>query len=204
MGLHLGRKAGGNTGHKHWFLPAGVIVLSGLIAAGGDPAREWLRYERAAIESGEIWRLLSGHFAHLGLTHLVLNLAGLILVWALVGSRMSATVWLAIVSFVVAFMSGCFWFLDANLTWYVGLSGLLHGLLISGACVGLTRWPGESITIVILVFGKIVYEQIAGPLPGSELTSGGPVVVNAHLYGAIAGLIIGLTRWRRVRRSSDI
>jgi rhomboid family GlyGly-CTERM serine protease len=204
MGLHLDRKASGKTGHRHWFLPAGVIVLSGLIVAGGDPAREWLRYDRAAIESGEIWRLLSGHFTHLGLTHLLLNLAGLSLVWALVGSRMSATVWLAIVSFVVAFISGCFWFFDANLTWYVGLSGLIYGLLISGACVGLTRWRWESIAIIILVFGKIVYEQIAGPLPGSELTSGGPVVVIAHLYGAIGGLIIGLTRWRRVERSSDI
>ena len=204
MGLHLDRKASGKTGHSHWFLPAGVIVLSSLIAGGGDPAREWLRYDRAAIESGEIWRLLSGHFAHLGLTHLALNFAGLILVWALVGSRMSATVWLAIVSFIVAFISGCFWFFDANLTWYVGLSGLIYGLLISGACVGLTRWRWESITIIILVFGRIVYEQIAGPVPGTELISGGPVVVNAHLYGAIGGLIIGLTRWRRVGRSSDI
>jgi rhomboid family GlyGly-CTERM serine protease len=202
MGLHLDRKVGGKTGHRHWFLPAGIIALSILLAAGGDSARQWLRYDRASIESGEVWRLLSGHFAHLGLTHLALNLAGLILVWALVGNRMSNTVWLAITSFVVAFISGCFWFLDENLIWYVGLSGLLHGLLISGACVGLTRWRAESIAILVLVFGKIAYEQFSGPLPGSELTSGGPVVVNAHLYGAIAGLVIGLARWHRVERSS--
>lgn len=204
MGLHLDRKVNAKRGHRHWFLPAAIVALSTLIEAGGDPAREWLRYDRAAIEGGEIWRLLSGHFAHLGLTHLALNLAGLILVWALVGSRLPGTVWLAIVSFVVAFISGCFWFFDQDLTWYVGLSGLLHGLLISGACAGLSRWRAESFTILALVFGKIIYEQIAGPLPGSELTSGGSVVVNAHLYGAVAGLIIGLLRWHRVERGSDI
>jgi len=208
MGLHLDRKVSWNKGHRHWFLPAGIVVLSVLIAAIDDPARELLRYDRASIEAGEIWRLLSGHFAHLGFTHLALNLAGLILVWALVGSRLSSAVWMAVTDFVVAFISGSFWFLDENLTWYVGLSGLLHGLLISGACVGLTRWRGESITLLTLVFGKIIYEQLSGPLPGSEMTSGGPVVVNAHLYGAIAGLIIGsiigLIRWRRVERDSDI
>ena len=202
MGLHLDRKVGGKTGHRHWFLPSGIIALSLLVAAGGDSASEWLRYDRDGIESGEVWRLISGHFAHLGLTHLALNLAGLILVWALVGNRMSNTVWLAITSFVVAFISGCFWFFDENLVWYVGLSGLLHGLLVSGACVGLTRWPGESIAMLVLVFGKIAYEQFSGPLPGSELTSGGPVVVNAHLYGAVAGLVIGMARWHRVERSS--
>lgn len=204
MGLHLDRKVSWKTGREHWFLPVGIVVLSILIAAGGDPARELLRYDRASIEAGEVWRLLSGHFAHLGLTHLALNLVGLILVWALVGSRLSGTGWIAITAFIVAFISGSFWFLDKHLTWYVGLSGLLHGLLISGACVGLRRWPGESITMLVLVFGKIIYEQVAGPLPGSEMTSGGPVVVNAHLYGAVAGLIIGLICWRRVERHSDI
>ena len=35
--------------------------------------------------------------------------------------------------------------------------------------------------------GKIVWEQINGPVQSSELLSGGNVIVNAHLYGMIAG-----------------
>ena len=192
------------AGTGHWFVPAGIVILSFVIAAGGDSAREWLKYDRLAIESGEVWRLLSGHFAHLGWTHLVLNLAGLLLVWALVGSRLSATFWVSVVTFSVAFISASFWFLDENLIWYVGLSGLLHGLLVTGACAGLTRLPGESLVILALVFGKVAYEQLAGPMPGSELTSGGPVVVDAHLYGAISGVIAGLPAWHRVGRSAAI
>lgn len=204
MGLHPDRNMAERSAYRHWLVPTGIVLLSLLVAAGGDGAREWLRYDRIAIGSGEIWRLLSGHFAHLGLTHLALNLAGLLLVWALVGRRLSASIWLIVLSFTVAFISAAFWFFDKDLSWYVGLSGVLHGLLISGAFVGLTRWRGESLLIILLVFGKIAYEQLAGPMPGSEFTSGGPVVVNAHLYGGIAGLIAGLPLWRRVERTGAI
>ena len=204
MGLHPDRNMAERSACRHWLVPTGIVLLSLLVAAGGDAAREWLRYDRLAIGSGEIWRLLSGHFAHLGLTHLALNLAGLLLVWVLVGKRLSASIWLIVLSFTIAFISAGFWFIDKDLSWYVGLSGVLHGLLISGAFVGLTRWRGESLLIISLVFGKIAYEQLAGPMPGSEFTSGGPVVVNAHLYGAIAGLIAGLPLWRRVERTGAI
>jgi rhomboid family GlyGly-CTERM serine protease len=204
MGLHLDRKMTGRTVHRHWFVPAGITVLSFMFATGGATAREWLKYDRVAIGSGEVWRLLSGHFVHLGWPHLGLNLAGLVLVWALVGSRLSVAVWIGVIAFAVAFISTGFWFVDENLIWYVGLSGLLHGLLITGACAGLTRWRAESLAILVLVFAKVAYEQMAGPMPGSELTSGGPVVVNAHLYGAIAGLVAGLPIWHRATQNAAI
>jgi len=42
----------------------------------------------------------------------------------------------------------------------------------------------------LLLLGlKLAWEQLAGPLPGSEALSGGPVVVDAHLYGTSAGLL---------------
>jgi len=204
MGLHLGRNTKDRAGLVHWLVPAGIAIFSLLIAAGGEAAGEWLKYDRLAIQSGEVWRLLSGHFAHLGWPHLLLNLAGLALVWALVGARLSATFWLGVVLFSVTFISAAFWFLDENLIWYVGLSGLLHGLLVTGAVAGLRRSPGESIVIFVLVFGKVAYEQFAGPMPGSEIASGGPVVIDAHLYGAISGLIAGLPAWHRVRHNGAI
>jgi hypothetical protein len=83
----------------------------------------------------------------------------------------------------------CFWFLDSGLGWYVGMSGLLHALLVAGI---VTRFPvakGESLALAALIAGKIAWEQLAGPLPGSEISAGGAVVVNAHLYGAIAGIL---------------
>ena len=58
--------------------------------------------------------------------------------------------------------------------------------------------PAESVVICALVIGKLIYEQLFGPLPGSESTSGGSVVVNAHLYGAIGGAIAAGVFWHRV------
>ena len=41
------------------------------------------QYQRNDILSGQLWRLVSGHFVHVTWLHLILNLAGLIVVWML-------------------------------------------------------------------------------------------------------------------------
>ena len=56
-----------------------VLAIGLLIAAGGAAARLALRYDRAAIESAELFRLVTGHFAHLGWSHFALNAAGIVL-----------------------------------------------------------------------------------------------------------------------------
>jgi membrane associated rhomboid family serine protease len=43
----------------------------------------------------------------------------------------------------------------------------------------------------LLVCGKLLWEQAVGPLPGSAEVAGGKVIVDAHLYGAIGGLVLG-------------
>jgi len=40
-----------------------------------------------------------------------------------------------------------------------------------------------------MLLAKLAYEQLYGALPGSAATAGGPVIVDAHLYGSIAGII---------------
>ncbi len=82
--------------------------------------------------------------------------------------------------------------------------GLLHGLLIAGAIRGIKTQPVESIIIVVAVAGKLIYEQLIGPLPGSEATAGGAVITNAHLYGAFGGAMIAAILWRRVEPATSI
>src|SRR5690606_33804241 len=67
-----------------------AIVVLGI---GGDVVREGARYERGALEAGELWRLLSAHLVHLGLGHLLLNLAALVLIRLLVGEAMTNADW---------------------------------------------------------------------------------------------------------------
>jgi len=84
------------------------------------------------------------------------------------------------------------WFLDPALSWYVGLSGLLHGLFAAGLLSRLRAAPAESLVLGGLLAAKLLVEQIAGPLPGSETSAGGAVVVNAHLYGTAGGIAAAL------------
>ncbi len=172
-------------------IPAIVICVSAVFEAWGAAGRELLRYDRAAIAAGEAWRLLSGHFVHLGVPHLLMNAAGLGLVWFLYGREFGAVRWIWIVILTVAGISSGFWVLDPQLNWYVGLSGLLHGLLAAGIVGALLRQRRDAALLAILVTAKLAWEQIVGPLPGSEGTAGGTVIVNAHLYGTLSGAVAG-------------
>jgi rhomboid family GlyGly-CTERM serine protease len=201
MGLFNRRESGLSGWLKraaYWQVALLLIIVCTAVAAFGDAGRELLKYDRPAIEAGEYWRLLTGHLAHLSNSHLLLNLAGLVVSWLLVGRNYSTPQWLLVLLISAVTISSGFWFLDENMLWYVGLSGILHGLMIAGAVQGWKALPTESAVICVLVFSKLIYEQSFGPLPGSESTSGGSVVVNAHLYGTSGGLIAAGIFWRRV------
>ena len=174
-----------------WLVPGALALIALAIAASGDAGRELLRYDRLAIADGQLWRLLSGHLAHLGWSHFALNAAGLLLVFFLVGERFTPWVWLIATVVIVLGIDLAFWILEPQLIWYVGLSGLLHGCLAAGIIGGLRQpRPEERLLLAGLVL-KLLYEQLAGPLPGSEGTAGGHVLVDAHLYGAIGGAVVG-------------
>jgi len=188
----------------HWQVAGLLVAVCVLFALFGDAGRETFRYDRLQIQNGEYWRLLTGHFLHLGNTHLVLNMAGLVLVWLLVGRYFGRIQWLAVILVILTVMTTSFWFIDEHLLWYVGLSGLLHGLLVAGAIRGYRVLPSESAIICVLVAGKLAWEQFSGPLPGSESVSGGAVVVNAHLFGAIGGVVAALITARSVADQRSI
>lgn len=175
-----------------WLPPAVIATVSAALLAGGDPARELLRFDRPAIAGGELWRLLTGHLVHLGASHCILNVAGLGLVWYLVGDAYDWRRWTLVFVVSVAFVDAGLGFLEPGLQWYVGLSGVLHGLLVAGIVGSWTTRRRESQLLAILVAAKLAWEQFVGPLPGSVTTSGGAVIVDAHLYGVIGGLLAGL------------
>jgi rhomboid family GlyGly-CTERM serine protease len=206
MGLHQASDAADRSVLRRsaaWQVPLVLAAFSVCAYLAGGAAQLLLRYDRAEIAAGEVWRLVTGHFAHLGATHLVLNLSGLAVVWLLVGSAYSAFSWAFVAVLSLVGINLGFWFLDPGLSWYVGMSGLLHAVLVAGIASRLREAPGESLALGMIVAAKIAWEQLAGPLPGSELSAGGPVVVNAHLYGAIAGIIAaGVLHFRNARRGS--
>jgi len=190
---------------KPYLIPIGLTLLACLIALAGSAPWHWLRYDRQAILNGELWRLLSGHLTHLNLRHLAMNLTGLALIWALVGRQYSNSQWLLALIWSGLCISAGLMIFNPELHWYVGLSGILHGLLVAGCIRGI--WGGTSdkpilVVLMVLVIAKLAWEQLGGALPGSEATAGGQVIVDAHLYGAISGALLAVY-WQLIRRGND-
>ena len=171
---------------------------------GGEWFREGLRFDRTGIRSGELWRLVSGHFVHLGWPHFALNAAGLALVWYLVGEAHNLRQWAIIGAISIVVMDAGLWIFDPGLQWYVGLSGLLHGILAAGLVTRLRSPDMETILLLLLLLSKLVWEQVIGPLPGSEATAGGAVVVNSHLFGTVGGVVASIAFRIRVGGETPI
>ncbi len=178
-----------------WRLPVFLIVISGVFELFGDSGRAWLQYDRVAILDAELWRLLSGQLVHLGLSHYVLNAIALVLVWVAVGEYFTSRQWLILTAVSIAGIDAGLWLFNPELVWYVGMSGFLHGLLAAGIVKGFQFLPREAVLGGMVVLVKIVYEQMLGPMPGSEQSAGGNVVVDSHLYGALAGLGVAAVFW---------
>ncbi len=173
---------------RHW--PVLVVLLPCLLLAlGGDTARLALRYDRAAIQHGEVWRLVSGSFVHLGPGHLAEDMAGLVLLWLLFeevwpGWRMPLLALWGSLSVGLGLLLG-----DPDLGWYLGISGALDCLWATGALELVRRRDRFGWLLMALLLIKLAYEQTWGPLPFSVAGTGGAVIVDAHLYGALGGAL---------------
>ncbi|SDJ63082.1 rhombosortase [Microbulbifer yueqingensis] len=153
-----------------------------------------LRYERSLVLSGEYWRLISGHFTHTNLNHLLLNLAGLLLYWILFPNQRPVHRLLLEVLLLAALCGLTLVIFEPRIDWYMGLSGLLHALLAQGAVQEIaerdTRWRG---LVLLVILGVKVYSEHFGT-EGSLVAQwiAAPVIHEAHLWGLACGVLAGL------------
>jgi rhomboid family GlyGly-CTERM serine protease len=157
-----------------------------MLALTGEHGRLLLRYDRAALAGGEIWRLLTAHLVHLDLRHALLNCCGLALMWALFARDYTVRQWLLVALGAMVAIDSGLWLCDSTVQWYVGSSGALHGVMAAGALAHLRRREPEGWLLAAFLAVKLTWEHWVGPLP----LSGGPVVVDAHLYGVLGGAAV--------------
>lgn len=160
---------------------------------GGERLAELLRYDRSALAAGQWWRMASGQFVHLDHGHAFANAAGAVLVWALVAGQYRAWNWALIAMLCVLATAAGLWWGSPEVTWYVGASGWLHGMLAAGTA-RMSMRPGDRLGrfTLLLLGGKLLWEQQVGPIGGHA-----PVIVDAHLYGCLGGLLCALMPNRR-------
>ena len=199
--LHLGRVADARPGRILLLVSVWLIAVSGWL---GAEALQTLRYDRAALEAGQWWRLLAAHLVHLGPRHGLLNATALLLiVWMNPCLRKSSDwLWLTMVS-LASVDAGLYWLFPA-VDWYVGASGVLHGLFAGAALQTLVQGGRrEGLTLLAALAAKLTWEGTVGPTASGGAGPGFQVVTASHLLGAWGGLLGALLLLRTGPTNSE-
>lgn len=191
----------GNTqGRSHIILPFLVSSISLVIYLADPQASELLRYQRDLIAQGELWRLVTGHFCHLGAMHLGLNLLGMWLIFMLFPQTLSLKTGAVILLSSMMACSGGLWILAPQVESYVGLSAALHGLIMGAAVIDFRQHVFTNSLLLLGVLAKVLWEN--SPYYSDTMSNliGGYVLVQSHLFGAVSGAVAGLVLllWRGV------
>ena len=157
------------------------------------------RFDRNLVEHGDIWLLLTGHIVHLNWSHWLLNMAGLAIVAFFFSPHASFKQWLSVVIVSACVIAAGIWWWLTDIQSYVGLSGVLHGLFLYGALREIRFYPTSGYVLLIVLITKLAWEFFNGALPGSEDMAGGRVLTEAHLLGAVGGVMVWLLEWIKSR-----
>lgn len=159
-----------------------MLAIMAYAVPDGIAAIEW---QRSAIGDGQWACLLTAHFAHLDLHHLLFNLLGLALI---VDLLMEHWLWRELSTLILVSALGTsalLWLCEPELQWYAGLSGLLHGLWAGAALQGVLnqRSALHACALLALAIKLTCLNHSSGAMP---------VLPIAHVYGAASGLLWAL------------
>ncbi|MDG1293194.1 MAG: rhombosortase [Pseudomonadales bacterium] len=147
------------------------------------------RFERVLFDQQPLLAL-SHAFIHLNAQHLMLNIGALVGIYLLFPAAFKSFSWLvALAASTVISAYGIFYY-SPDIDWLVGLSGALHGLFVYAVLRS-----RASIAWLVAIIIKLVVEQMPDLMPSNNLTQmteqfiNSPVIVDAHLWGAIGGLL---------------
>ena len=175
---------------KYSLAPLLIIIVSIILSLTEPMSSNLLAYDRDQINDFQWWRLITGHFLHTNTVHLLLNTVGLTLLWALHGYYYN------IARYLIQFFALCLgtsislYLFSEQMGWYVGLSGVLHGLFVIGAYFDIKQKIKTGWLMFIGVWLKVIHEQFFGASEEVAQLIAANVAIDAHLYGTMTGSII--------------
>jgi rhomboid family GlyGly-CTERM serine protease len=166
-----------------------LIIISLLVYFFEPQASKWLAYYHTGIKQFEFWRLITATFCHTNFNHLAMNLIGLVVILGLFIDTFKKSSLIPLIIFSSLFIGLTLFLFEPNIIWYVGFSGVLHALFSYGVACDIQQRSKWGIGLGIGLLVKIVYEQYFGAQQSTIDLIGASVLINAHLYGMIAGLV---------------
>lgn len=184
---------------KLFKFPANVttsLIIGGIIAAFATFADSFfpiLSLARSQVAQGEAWRIISCHFVHFGWAHSLMNIAAFLIFATALATAFSTTRFIALILFCCLMVGMGVYYFNPEYETYAGLSGVIHGFFVAGFMANKRHSMWVNALLIGGLFGKIWMEQ-QPHYQATDLQSLLPVAVayDAHLYGALAGLIFGL------------
>lgn len=172
---------------------------------GYGPAPELLVYDREAIIHGELWRLLTGHLVHSDTEHAFWDILALVLIGTLLERRGLSRIVKATGAGLITVNAWLMWGLP-ELTYYCGLSGVLHTLLavllielwreqknVNRPECGFPAGKGGNPTAIAVmltgigILGKILVEIQLGQALFTD--TAWPSIPSVHLAGVIGSVL---------------
>lgn len=166
-----------------------ISVLMGLSQL--PSLQGWMQWDHNAIMTGQWWRIVTGNLTHTNLYHLSMNLLGLWIISFIFRAHIEARQFLLV--FIGLCLSVGSLLLFTSMQIYVGLSGVLHGLFAFYALVEYRLGRKSNALLLIGLTAKILWEQWFGSATGSEALIGAKVAIDAHLFGAISGVVLAVS-----------
>ena len=170
------------------FIPWRTLLISSLalgfyLALG--PAPEGWVYDRVAVEQGEFWRLVTGHWVHSDPEHATWNIAALAVMGLLFERNLKGAVFGTLAVGMVG-VDVWLWWGGTAPDLYCGLSGALNAMLIAGLAV---LWRERRHPMIVLVAVACVAKVLVELTLGEALLTqtAWSSVPAAHVGGLLAG-----------------
>lgn len=148
----------------------------------------WLELDREAVARGEVWRLLTGHWAHWTADHFLWDSLAFLILAVLCETRISRARLVATVLGSALAVSAGVWIALPEIDRYRGLSGIDSALFVLLAAS--LRTPLGRLALVAFL-GKSAWEVWTGSTLFTAADGFVPVPL-AHLIGGAWGLYFGI------------
>ena len=166
-------------------LIAGVASISACLQIFAD----YFIYWRPDLLA-QFWRLWTAHWVHVGWIHYLLNMLAFACM-PFIFPHVRVWQFAALLLVLPVCISLSFYFGFPHIEAYAGLSGVLHGAYVAVALIHLSyaherKFAAGVLGLIVL---KLIWENTLGNTGTAELI-GSPVLVEAHLLGAIWGMLL--------------